>query len=94
MADKQGIAWLAQKVSEGKAMNPLDETDVAIIKGLANNGMIVSKAILEAKVSRRTAYKRIELIKQNTGCDPLDFFGLYKLFVFTIKTERKNNGKT
>lgn len=71
-----------------------DETDVAIIKGLANNGMIVSKAALEAKVSRKTAYKRIDLIKQKTGHDPLDFFDLCKLFVFVVKTERKKDGKT
>ena len=93
MDEKHGISWLSQKVLEGKVMNPLDETDVAIIKGLANNGMIVSKAMLAAKVSRRTMYKRIEQIRQKTGCDPQDFFGLYKLFVFVIKTERKKDGK-
>ena len=93
MDEKHGIALLVQKINEGKAMNPLDETDVAIIRGMTAHGMSITKTAIATHLSRKTVYNRIDRIKEKTGCDPLDFFGLYKLLVFTMKTERKKRNE-
>lgn len=77
MAEKSGLAWLAQNVSSGKP--PLDEMDVAIIRALAENGMSVTRAADATFYARRTVYYRMEAIAKKTGLNPNDFYDLCSL---------------
>lgn len=92
--EHKGIEWLAQKIHEGKIMNPLKETDIAIIRALALNGMRISKAAMDAHVCRKTINNRIERIRAQTGLDALDFYGLCQLLILVDKLEgKKKHGK-
>lgn len=94
--DHPGIAWLATKIRENKIQNPLDEKDVSIIRALANNGMRTSAAAIDAHISRKTLYTRIDKIRQRTGIDALNFYGLCKLLVLVekLKDGKEKHGKT
>lgn len=89
-----GLERLAQKIRENKAQNPLDEMDVSIIRGLANHNMNVAKTARAVFMHPNTLRNHAKRIKQKTGCDPLDFFGLWKLLAFVSKTEGEKDGKT
>lgn len=90
-----GMERLATGITDSRIVNPLDETDVAIIRALANNGLRTSKAAIEAHVSRRTMWKHLDRIRERTGLDATDFYGLCKLLVLVNKLEgKKKHGKT
>jgi hypothetical protein len=83
-----GMERIAKKIEEGR-MNPLDKTDIAIIRALANNGLRPSKAAFDAPVCRTTMWRRIDKIRERTGLDATDFYGCAKLLVLVDKLEKK-----
>lgn len=90
-----GMERLAKKIEDGLVMSPLDETDIAIIRALANNGLRPSKAAFDAPVCRTTMWRRIDRIRERTGLDATDFYGCAKLLVLVNKLERRmEDGKT
>lgn len=94
MAEKHGLMWLAGKVKEGKAQNPLTEQEVAIIRGMANNNLRMTDTAKGLFVHRNTVLYHCDKIKQKTGADPRDFFGCWNLLLFIRELERGSNGKT
>ena len=90
MAERlQGFAWLAHKIREGKLQNPLTETDVSVIRGMANNGLNMVKTGKALFMHRNTVLYHCEKIKKKTGADPRDFYGCYRLLVFICDMEGK-----
>lgn len=89
MGELTGLAWLVQRIKDGRVMNPLDEMDISIIRGLANNGMSIPKTAKATYMAQNTARNRIKRIKEKTGCDPLDFYGLCRLLDMVMKIEKE-----
>lgn len=88
-----GLAWLAKKVMEDRARKSLTETDIAIIRGMANHNLKMSEVATELYMHRNTVAYHCDTIKKKTGDDPRDFFGCCKLLVLIQDLEDKS-GKT
>jgi sugar diacid utilization regulator len=69
----------------------MDEIDVKVIIGLADNDMNLSKVASNMFCHRNTALYHVKKIQTATGLDPLKFYDLCKL-VQMVKEERKTDG--
>lgn len=88
MVELTGLAWTAQKVSENKGQAQLDELDVEIVRGLAENNMKISETAMELHMHRNTVAWRIQRVKKKTGIDPMTFYGLCKLLMLVGQMEK------
>ena len=91
MDERKGIAWTAQRISESKAQAQLDELDVEIIRGLANNRMNVTETSKAMYIHRNTVLYRAKRVQKKTGIDPFDFYGLCKLLILVGNMEREKD---
>lgn len=91
MAERTGLAWTAKRASENKGQAQLDELDVQIIRGLADNRMNVTETAKAMYIHRNTVRFRIERVKKKTNIDPLDFYGLCKLLMLVGQIEKQEN---
>lgn len=66
----------------------LDELDIEIIRGLADNNMNISKTAIALHLHWNTAAYRIKRVKRKTNIDPLTFYGLCKLLMLVGQMER------
>lgn len=69
-------------------MPELDELDVEVIRGLADNRMNVTDTARAIHLHRNTVLYRIGRVKKKTGIDPMDFYGLCKLLMLSGQMER------
>lgn len=69
-------------------MHNLDELDVEVIRGLADNRMNVSDTARALHMHPNTVYYRIKRVKKKTDIDPMDFYGLCKLLMLAGQMER------
>lgn len=69
-------------------MKMLNEVEIEVIRGLADNRMNVSETARALYMHRNTVGYRIERVKKKTGIDPLDFYGLCKLLMLVGQMER------
>ena len=61
----------------------MDELDIKVILGLADNRMRISETARVLYVHRNTVIYHIDRIKRLTGLDPLNFYDLYALVQMT-----------
>ena len=91
MSEPKRLAWTAKKVSENKSQAQLDKLDVSIIRGLADNGMNITRTARAMFVHRNTVRFRIERVKKKTNIDPIDFYGLCKLLMLAGQIEKQED---
>lgn len=57
---------------------------------MADHGMNVTRVAAASYYSRQTVYDRLRNIKNKTGIDPTDFWGLHRLLTL-LETEREED---
>jgi carbohydrate diacid regulator len=69
-------------------MADLNEVEVEVIRGLADNNMNITQTATALYMHRNTVSYRIERIRKKTGIDPMNFYGLCKLLMLVGQMER------
>lgn len=70
----------------------MNEMDVKVIIGIADNDMNLSQAACKMFCHRNTILYHVKRIQTATGLNPLNFYDLCKL-VQMVKEERRNDGE-
>lgn len=69
----------------------LDELDIEVIRGLADNRMNVTFTAEALHLHRNTVLFRINRVRKKTNIDPMDFYGLCKLLMLVGQMERMSD---
>lgn len=94
--DLSATEWIALKacarktrVKRGKLV--LGDTDIDVIRAMADNGMKLSGAARNLFMDAGTVRYHVNKIRDKTGLDPRDFHDLVMLYILVI--ERESTGK-